>query len=104
MTSKKPNAYIAIVELSQEDIKRVKELYKVWTTSYSSFYLKTIAVDLLDGKIYKEDMYTVSTIRELLHEASSENNSTSLNNVLMCIAKGLYWCTDKELAEANITM
>lgn len=104
MTNKKPNNHIAIVELSQQDIQRVKELYAVWTTSSKNFNLKIITVDLLHNEICKEDRYDVETIRVLLREATSEKNSTSLQNIFMCIAKGLYWCSDKELAEANITM
>ena len=103
MTSKKPNNYMAIVELSQEDKKRIKELHEEWELS-KKFSLQTIAIDLLNNKIYKEDCYDVATIRNLLYEATSESNSISLKNVFMCIAKGLYWCSEKELSEANIMM
>lgn len=103
MTNKKANSYIAIVELSEKYRKRVKELYEVYKTD-KKFYLKHIAIGLLHHEIDKEDRYDVTTIRELICEATSENNSTSLKNVLMCIAKGLYYCSEEELSEAKIVM
>ena len=96
-----PNNYLAAVVLSEEDKNRARELYG----KYSKWFeLSSVFVDLLDDKIGKEDLLSAREIRILLREAFLNENSANLRNVFLCIAKGLYFCTEEELKIAHITM
>ncbi len=97
--TKIPNEYMAAVILSDEDRKRVKEYCEKYD---KNLLLGQVFVDLHNGEICKEDMLNSNAIRHLLQESSSQKNSSQLCKVLMCIAKGFYWCSEEELKEANI--
>ena len=95
----KSNAYIATVKLEEEDKKRIRILCERYS-SKNNFLLHQIFCDLYHGNIYKNDTLDGHSIRCLLQE--SLNDSTNLSKILMCIARGFYWCSEEELKEANI--
>lgn len=96
----KANAYIAIVKLSEEDKNRVRILCEKYS-SKNNFLLHCLFCDLYHGEICKNDTLDGHSIRWLLQE-SLNTDSTNLSKILMCIARGFYWCSEEELKEANI--
>ena len=96
-----PNEYLATVVLSQEDKNRVRNLCDIYINNIN---LKDCFADLIDNKICKEDNFNADTVRIILREAFSNENSANLRNVFLCIAKNLYFCTEEELKIAHIIM
>ena len=95
----KPNNYIAVVKISENDKKEIKKLLE--NTNKTHITLYDAYVNLMDGIICKNDIFDSYTIRTILHEATVAQSKT-LRSILMCIAKGFYWCSEEELKEANI--
>ena len=96
-----PDDYKVIVTLSDADREKVKEYIERWSFKHYPNLNETFH-DLYRGIIYKDIPLSGNDIRCLLREANSEKNSKELNKILLCIAKGILWCSEKELREANI--
>lgn len=93
--------YKVVVTLSKEDRERVKEYIEKWSFKHYPD-LNEVFCDLYRGNIYKDIPLSGTAIRCLLRESFSEKNSKNLQKILMIIARGVLWCSDEELREANI--
>ena len=97
----KPNNFLAIVVLTEEDKNRVHELCNKYS-SKSNFLLHDVFCNLYHEEITKNDMLDGISIRHLLEESDSEANSVNLRKIIYCIAKGFFWCSEEELKDAGI--
>lgn len=101
-----PNKYVAKVTLSEEDITTAKRLYEKYPPE-KNMYLHHFFCGLINGEIDKNEPHSFHTdgrtIRELVRLYSTEKPS-KVQKLCLCKAKGLYFCSPKELEEAGIEM
>lgn len=92
---------IAFVYLTENDKARIDELYRKYVKK-NIIELNKLLCELFLNEIEHNMDLSNHTIRYLLREATSEENSERLKKIFMCIVKGLEYCSDEELNNARI--